>query len=484
MANYLIKEETLISIADAIRGASGGNGLTIDPSVIYTTDLLHQNAVTVEYFVTTNNNFYEDDHGWYLAAYDYLEDNDGDLVPVLYKDEYNGLGIDYDEPFFYEGVYEGPQDGQLYDRWRKIEFGDNVHYTWDSQDMAWIYTNRIVRNGDSNTYTVEQMPNKIKELDRPACCLTGYYVLKSSFTSKDLPDKDITQEFFDYGEEGGYDAYFYPSEFMSNVTYKMAIGNFTIGPNGVTIRGGEEDDELYKLYYSLDNGYWSGKYDADDDWDPTICDTYRILQFYSPYYVSPEFYEAFHKIITGESPFTLQRKQTSAAIEGILSTYWNIERNYSISHYAFLDSPNLQYANLSECTSIGSYAFADCHSLKGVYRTNTVSYYGNQAFGYCSQLSYISISGAATIGAYAFINCINLSRVDLNKCSSIASNAFSNCTNLTSVYIYTVGGSHIIPSIGQGYPFPSTTKVYVPSSMYSKYKGTGIWSQAVNLVSY
>lgn len=83
-----------------------------------------------------------------FVAYDYLENNDGVVVPVLYKNEveaYGEEGPDYQDKFYYEGTME--VDGVTYDKWRKIcEDGDGPY--WDgSTGSIWALTNIIVQDG-------------------------------------------------------------------------------------------------------------------------------------------------------------------------------------------------------------------------------------------------------------------------------------------------------------------------------------------------
>ena len=83
-----------------------------------------------------------------FVAYDYLENNDGVVVPVLYKNEveaYGEEGPDYQDKFYYEGTME--VDGVTYDKWRKIcEDGDGPY--WDgSTGSIWALTNVIVKDG-------------------------------------------------------------------------------------------------------------------------------------------------------------------------------------------------------------------------------------------------------------------------------------------------------------------------------------------------
>ena len=83
-----------------------------------------------------------------FVAYDYLENNDGVVVPVIYKNEveaYGEEGPDYQDIFYYEGTTE--VDGVTYDKWRKIcEDGDGPF--WDgSTGSIWVLTNIIVKDG-------------------------------------------------------------------------------------------------------------------------------------------------------------------------------------------------------------------------------------------------------------------------------------------------------------------------------------------------
>lgn len=76
-----------------------------------------------------------------FLEYGYEENNEGEIVPVLYKTDIEGYPdeIDYQDKFFYEGTYE--YDGVLYDKWRKIEPNNE---DWDSETKRWYLTNRVV----------------------------------------------------------------------------------------------------------------------------------------------------------------------------------------------------------------------------------------------------------------------------------------------------------------------------------------------------
>ena len=142
-------------------------------------------------------------------------------------------------------------------------------------------------------------------------------------------------------------------------------------------------------------------------------------------------------------------------------------------------------------SSISSYAFEGCESLKSVTIPNSVTSIGYSAFSGCTGLTAVHINdiaawcrisfnyeiyldvnplyhakhlymngkeiteliipeGVTSIGNLAFYNCTGLTSVTIpNSVTSIGNNAFYNCSSLTSV---TIGNS--VTSIG-GYAFAS-----------------------------
>ena len=79
-----------------------------------------------------------------FVAYDYLRNNKGVMVPVIYQvyeDE-----VDTEQPYYYDS--RATLDGVEYDKWRKIE--PNEAFGWDSVGKYYCYTNVIVDNGGDN----------------------------------------------------------------------------------------------------------------------------------------------------------------------------------------------------------------------------------------------------------------------------------------------------------------------------------------------
>jgi hypothetical protein len=92
-----------------------------------------------------------------FVAFNFLENNNGIIVPVLYKndmyidEETGNLVSDYDEPdygdpYFYIGEQE--IDGVIYDKWRKIELDTEEGIDpWGTEYKIYALTNKIVGVG-------------------------------------------------------------------------------------------------------------------------------------------------------------------------------------------------------------------------------------------------------------------------------------------------------------------------------------------------
>ncbi len=88
-------------------------------------------------------------------------------------------------------------------------------------------------------------------------------------------------------------------------------------------------------------------------------------------------------------------------------------------------------------TSIGEGAFSACSDLTNVTFPNSVTSINFGTFQDCTSLTNITIPNSVTsIGGYAFQNCTSLTSVDIpNSVNEIGSDAFYGCTSLTSVTI-------------------------------------------------
>ncbi len=112
----------------------------------------------------------------------------------------------------------------------------------------------------------------------------------------------------------------------------------------------------------------------------------------------------------------------------------------TIDHSIFYNCPNLQTVDLSRAkgiTSISSYMFQQCSSLKNIELPAWITRIGEQAFYECSSLQSIAIpASTSTISNYAFYNCANLTNVDFSKAENLTylgQYAFYNCPKLASL---------------------------------------------------
>lgn len=179
MAEYLIKGETLTAIANKVREYIA-EAYSIDENVIANSEekSLISDSVIAYYsecvdFDVTYGDLFEGNlkvHDVFVG-YDFLENNIGKIVPVLYKTDGSGLEDspdeydypDYYDPYFYEGI--AVIDGVTYDKWRKINIdtGDDPVFTWTSAAKAYCYTNVIVKY-DKAHISPTDFPSKINDV--------------------------------------------------------------------------------------------------------------------------------------------------------------------------------------------------------------------------------------------------------------------------------------------------------------------------------
>ena len=104
---------------------------------------------------------------------------------------------------------------------------------------------------------------------------------------------------------------------------------------------------------------------------------------------------------------------------------------------AFRDKNTTSYVIPDSVSSIGDYAFWNCHSLKRLVLPDSVSSIGDWAFWNCRSLTDIVIPDSVnSIGDRVFSGCCSLkSLVIPDNVSSIGESAFEDCTSLSSLVI-------------------------------------------------
>jgi hypothetical protein len=185
--------------------------------------------------------------------------------------------------------------------------------------------------------------------------------------------------------------------------------------------------------------------------------------------------------------FSVSRYLESVDFGRITSFYTNAEF-LRVNEGAF-DACPLTYVCIPLCEYIGTSAFQSCSSLISIdsnWFRQCLSI-GRDAFAYCGSLSFAYFYCCESVGYAAFNYCPNLRTVVLPMCTYIDDLAFRN-GGIRSLYLNGNGGSYVcqiaLDAFGAvtGGSYYSYFSIYVPSSLYSKYRtaysSTGSYSEA------
>ena len=168
-----------------------------------------------------------------------------------------------------------------------------------------------------------------------------------------------------------------------------------------------------------------------------------------------------------------------------------------ISEYAFQLTDKLVNIELpNSLREIGMGAFEDS-GLKYVAIPTYVEEIGNNAFGYCDDLTGVSI-GAKIVGEAAFFWCTGLTSVDMNRgVEEIGVSCFTNCPKLNSISLPSTIksiGTRAFSSLPYGFSLTCMAStppaaadefidisnwqgwIYVPSGSVTAYKTASGWS--------
>ncbi len=162
---------------------------------------------------------------------------------------------------------------------------------------------------------------------------------------------------------------------------------------------------------------------------------------------------------TNTAPWYLQRDYIKAI---------NIEKGITtIGRYAFNECHSAKTISIATTvTTIDAYSFRNCSSLTSISIPGKTQSIGAYAFDGCSSLTSVSIPvGVVSIGRFAFGNCTSLTNISIPRgITIIESSTFSGCSNLISVYL-----PDDIKKIGD-YAFngcSSLTNISIPSKVTS-----------------
>ena len=180
------------------------------------------------------------------------------------------------------------------------------------------------------------------------------------------------------------------------------------------------------------------------------------------------------KLTTDENGYTLYTdKDIIALIRYVGEETDLILPNHitEIHQYTF-QNRNLTSVTLGgSVTSIGEWAFSNCHELTSITIPDSVTSIKDYAFRNCSNLTSLTLGDSVTsIGKWAFSGCRELKRITIpDSVTSIKDYAFRDCNSLTSV---TLGNS--VTSIDEGvfYNCSSLRRISIPDSIRSIHAST------------
>ena len=159
----------------------------------------------------------------------------------------------------------------------------------------------------------------------------------------------------------------------------------------------------------------------------------------------------------------------------------------SIGADAFSGCHALSTVRLSTTASIGARAFAECTNLSQVIGMGSAStIIGVNAFSGCRRLGSTFTISANRISGTAFMSCWGLRSVTLymgGTSPSVAGGAFSSCYNLSYLKISCSSVPGGVSTMFANTPLSVSTltgafgSIYVPSSLYTKFRSAVGWSQ-------
>ena len=137
----------------------------------------------------------------------------------------------------------------------------------------------------------------------------------------------------------------------------------------------------------------------------------------------------------GGNAFAGQKRLKSITIPSSVEEIYGYGEEFGAFAYSALES--ITFAESSQLTTIDSYAFYYCESLKSIDLPNSLTTIGDGAFLECYALESVTLgSSVETIGASAF-NCAPISSITIPaSVTSIGKWAFYDCKNLEHVTLH------------------------------------------------
>ncbi len=155
-----------------------------------------------------------------------------------------------------------------------------------------------------------------------------------------------------------------------------------------------------------------------------------------------------------------------------------------IGSSAFTGCYSLTTADFPKATNVGASAFAGCYSISTVNLPVCTDVYAYAFYNCSNALTSVELPACTGIASSAFCQCYNLTTVSLPSIKSIFHNAFAKCRSLSQLYL---PGSSVCalkasnafsstPFAGYSAYFSGTPYIYVPASLIDSYKTATNWT--------
>ena len=145
---------------------------------------------------------------------------------------------------------------------------------------------------------------------------------------------------------------------------------------------------------------------------------------------------------------------------------------------AFQNCYSLTSVNLSNSiTSVSSSAFTNCYSLTSVNLSNSITSISSNMFSYCYSLTSITIPDSVTsIGSYAFQNCRSLTSITIpDDVTNIDGYVFYQCYSLKTIIMEGSTPPTLSSTSAFSYSMPDYT-IIVPAGSRESYIAATNWS--------
>ena len=151
----------------------------------------------------------------------------------------------------------------------------------------------------------------------------------------------------------------------------------------------------------------------------------------------------------------------------------------TVGSYAFEKCESLRDVGLPNCTRLEARAFEYCTSLEHIALPKVTICSGESGFNYCTSLTELILPSVTTLGGTSVTRCTALRKVDFSLLSTIQYRTFQLDSSLVAVILRNTGAICALNNSDAFNDTPianGTGYIYVPSALINSYKTATNWS--------